>query len=100
MNNQDSLTIHILDKEYRVACPSEEQESLKESANQLNSRLSDIKSRGSVIGTERIAIMAALNLSHEVLQGKAIESEHISLNNRLDMLSERIETTLRDIRVG
>lgn len=99
MNSQDSLTIHILDKDYRVACPPDEKESLKESANQLNSRLTEIKTRGSVIGTERIAIMAALNLSHEVLMGKTLEKEHNSLNQRLDTLSERIENTLREIHV-
>ena len=62
-----SLNIKILDKDYRVSCPNEEQESLRASADFLNRRLNDIRSRGVIIGSERIAIMAALNLAHELL---------------------------------
>ena len=54
MKNQDSLSITILDKEYRVSCPPEEQDSLQASANELNRKLSEIKRKCAVIGTERI----------------------------------------------
>ena len=82
----ESLTINILDKEYRVACPEAEKDSLLASAQVLNQRLKEIKSKGAVLGTERIAIMAALNLSHEMLNGRAIETEHSELNERIDSL--------------
>ena len=72
MNNQESLTIKILEKEYRGACPAEEKETLIASANMLNEKLNEIKDIGSVIGTERIAVMAALNMSHELLNGQAL----------------------------
>jgi len=99
MNNQDSLTISVLDKEYRVACPAEEKDSLKASASMLNERLGEIKSRGAVVGSERIAVMAALNLSHELLNGKAMESEHTDLTERITRLSERIDNTMREIKL-
>jgi cell division protein ZapA len=99
MKQQDSLTINILDKEYRVACPEEEKESLLASASVLNKRLRDIKNNGAVLGTERIAIMAALNLSHEMLNGKAIEQQHTELNNRIDSLSEKIDGTMRQFEL-
>lgn len=99
MDNQDSLTIKVLEKEYRVACPAEEQESLTASASMLNDKLMQIKSKGSVISTERIAVMAALNMSHEILNGKALVGEHEELNDRIDRLSERIDNTMREIKL-
>jgi cell division protein ZapA len=99
MKQQDSLSINILDKEYRVACPEEEKESLLASASVLNKRLRDIKNKGAVLGTERIAIMAALNLSHEMLNGKAIEQQHTELNSRIDSLSDKIDGTIRQFEL-
>lgn len=99
MNNQDSLTVKILEKEYRVACPPAEKDSLIASADMLNRKLNEIKSKGSVIGTERIAVMAALNMSHEVLNGRSLVDEHDDLNTRMDNLSERIDNTMREIKL-
>ena len=99
MDNQDSLTIKVLEKEYRVACPPEEKESLAASATMLNEKLMQIKSKGSVISTERIAVMAALNMSHEILNGQALVGEHTELNERIDSLSERIDNTMREIKL-
>ena len=99
MKNQDSLSIIILDKEYRVACPPGEQESLQASANELNRRLSEIKRKGAVIGTERIAIMAALNICHEMLTGRSVQTQHAELNDRIDSLSEKIDSSMREIRL-
>jgi cell division protein ZapA len=95
----ESLTINILDKEYRVACPEAEKDSLLASAQVLNQRLKEIKSKGAVLGTERIAIMAALNLSHEMLNGRAIETEHSELNERIDSLSEKIDSRMRQFEL-
>jgi cell division protein ZapA len=99
VNNQESLVIKILEKEYRVACPAEEKESLIASANMLNKKLTEIKQKGSVIGTERIAVMAALNMSHELLNGHALIEEHAELNDRIDSLSEKIDNTMRNIKL-
>jgi len=99
VDNQDSLTIKVLEKEYRVACPPEEKESLMASATILNEKLMQIKNKGSVISTERIAVMAALNMSHEILNGKELVGEHADLNDRIDSLSERIDNTMREIKL-
>lgn len=88
-----------MDKEYRIACPEEEKDNLKASADLLNEKLNEIKQQGSVIGTERIAIMAALNMSHEILHNQSIVEEHGDLNERIDDLSERISDSLRDIQL-
>ena len=100
MKKPDSLSIHILDKEYRVACPPGEEESLQAAANELNRKLREIKSKGAVIGTERIAIMAALNICHEMLTGRAVQTDYAELNDRLESLSDKIDSSMREIQLS
>lgn len=88
-----------MDKEYRIGCPEEEKENLRASADLLNKKLSEVKQQGSVMGTERIAIMTALNMSHEILHSQNISTEHGELNERIDSLSESISKTMRDIQL-
>jgi cell division protein ZapA len=64
------LQINIMGREFRVACPEEEQKSLLEAVDYLNRKMQDIRSGGKVVGLERIAIMAALNVAHELLSMK------------------------------
>ena len=61
-----TVDIHILDKDYQVSCPVEESEALLSSAKKLNSQMQNIRNTGNVIGVERIAVMAALNLTYEI----------------------------------
>ncbi len=95
-----SLNIKIMDKDYRVACPPEKQASLQESAEFLNDRLNEIKDKGSIIGTERIAIMAALNLAHELLDSKESLNELSDTDMRVENLNKKIDLMLRDLRVS
>ena len=57
-------------REFRVACPEEEQAGLLEAVDYLNRKMLEIRDAGKVIGLERIAIMAALNIAHELLTVK------------------------------
>jgi cell division protein ZapA len=61
----EAITIDILDKQYTVSCPPEEKQSLLESARILNERLKEVRGGGKVLGTERMAVMTALNVIHE-----------------------------------
>ena len=65
------VTVRLLDKEYQIACPDDERDALVESADFLNRKMKEIRDSGKVIGVDRIAVMAALNLCHEMLQGKS-----------------------------
>ena len=69
--SNETVYVKILDKDYQVACPPEERGELLQSAQILDDRMRMIKRSGSVIGLERIAVMAALNLSHELLQAQS-----------------------------
>jgi cell division protein ZapA len=62
-----SLQIAIMGREFRVACPENEQASLLEAVDYLNRKMLEIRDGGKIIGLERIAIMAALNIAHEML---------------------------------
>ena len=99
MSKTEALTIKIMDKEYRVACPPEEKDNLLASAELLNNKLKEIKQQGSVIGTERIAIMAALNLSHDILSHQSLSEENADLNQRINALSDRITDSMREIQL-
>ena len=72
MSQPNTVTVKILDKEYQVACPPDRQSELVVSASYLDKQMRAIRDSGKVIGLERIAVMAALNISHELLQA----SEH------------------------
>ncbi|MBQ0712907.1 MAG: cell division protein ZapA [Porticoccus sp.] len=64
--SQDTVNIRILDKEYQVSCPPDERNALLQAARSLDERVRTIRNSGGVIGLERIAIMAALNLTYEL----------------------------------
>ena len=64
------LQISIMGREFRVACPEEEQKGLLEAVEYLNRKMHEIRDNGKVVGLERIAIMAALNIAYELLSTK------------------------------
>ena len=95
--DSNSLNIKILDKEYRVACPPDEHDSLLTSADFLNDKLNEIRSKGSILGSERIAIMVALNLAHELLQSQPYQEGFDQLDDRVASLQSKIDIALREI---
>lgn len=64
----DTVAVSILGKEYQVACPAEQHAELLLSARYLDEQMRAIRATGKVIGLERIAVMAALNIAHELLR--------------------------------
>lgn len=94
-NPAKPVRVRILEKEYLVACPEEEQDQLLASAEYLNAKMREIRDGGKVVGIDRIAVMAALNLAHELLQQKSHKQElQRSLSNRIRGLQEKIELAL------
>jgi cell division protein ZapA (FtsZ GTPase activity inhibitor) len=65
-----AVSVRILDKEYRVSCGPDEEEGLRESARMLDQRMREIRQTGRVIGVDRIAVMAALNIAYELIQSR------------------------------
>lgn len=69
------VTVRILEKEYQVACPAEEKADLLASAELLNRKMREIRDSGKVVGLDRVAVMAALNLANELLKAQGNDRE-------------------------
>ena len=61
------LDVNIMGREFRVSCTEEERRDLLKAVDYLNAKMREMRDTGKVIGVERIAIMAALNITHEYL---------------------------------
>lgn len=91
------LSVRILEKEYFVACPPEERAALLDSAELLNGRMKEIRDSGKIVGLDRIAVMAALNLAHEVIRLRTRDSgSEQDTTHRLRHLRERVEAALEN----
>jgi cell division protein ZapA len=89
------VSVRIMEKEYVVACPYEERAALLDAAEFLNGRMRQIRDSGKVVGHDRIAVMAALNLAHEFLRGKDRETKtDTGVGARVRALRERVEGAL------
>lgn len=89
------VSVRILEKEYQVSCPASERTDLLDSAELLNAKMREIRDSGKVVGLDRIAVMAALNIANEVLKHRAKDQTiENTLGPRLKLLSERVESAL------
>ena len=93
------VNIKILEKEYQISCPASERAALVESAELLNRKMREIRDTGKVIGLDRIAVMAALNMANELLRSRS-RGEHLEgdAKLRLQAMRERVEGALQTSR--
>jgi cell division protein ZapA len=89
------IKVQILGKEYPISCPEDQQHDLLIAARYLDEKMRQIRGTGRVIGTERIAVMAALNIAHELLQAQQ-QNKVLSqdLRERFSSLHERLDAAL------
>jgi cell division protein ZapA len=89
------VTIRILEKEYHVACPAEEKPALVAAAELLNQKMREIRDSGKVVGLDRVAVMAALNLANDLLktQGQDEELKNI-VGLRIRAMREQLDSAL------
>ena len=91
------LQISVMGREFRVACPENEQKGLLEAVDYLNKKMGEIRDGGKVIGLERIAIMAALNIAHELLSTKVAGGFDIAeLKRRMNRMETVLDQALHD----
>ena len=93
MSEAKPASITILDKEYLIACSDEERSLLNDAASLLNERMQDVKTSGKIIGTERIAVLAALNIAHEML---AYKRENEGYTSNVDGVVRRLQDKIDD----
>ena len=85
------VTINILEKEYLISCTEDEREQLHTAVSYLNTKMLEMKNSGRVIGSERIAVMTALNLAHELL---AYKQENDDYTSNVDTAIQRLRNKI------
>ena len=89
------VSVRILDKEYQVACPASERTDLLDSAEVLDAKMREIQNTGRVVGLDRIAVMAALNMANDLLRAQARDRQlGGDVSERLKSISDRVESVL------
>jgi len=99
MTDAQPINISILDKDYKVACPPGEQSALLESARFLDHKMREIRDAGNIMGSERIAVITALNMANDLLRTSNLDKEiGQELPPRLKDLESRITRVLEQAR--
>lgn len=88
------VTVRILERDYQVACREDERDELLAAADYVDQRMKEVRTRGNVIGTDRVAVMAALNIAHDLLALREQERSMSRVNEGLGELQERVAATL------
>lgn len=97
MNQDDqSLSVKILDKTYQIKCPPGQMQALQKASFYLDGKMRELRDTGKVVGIDRIAIITGLNLCHELLlQKQQTESDIAEMGKRIKQLQLKIEQTLQ-----
>jgi len=89
------ISVRLLDREYQVACPTEERADLLDSAEYLDTKMREVRDAGKVVGLDRIAVISALNLANELIKlrrhGSTLDGD---VGARIRTLRERVEAAL------
>ena len=99
MSDSKPVSVTILDKEYLISCSDEERAELHSAVNYLNMKVQEVKNSGKVIGSERVAVMTALNIAHELLAFKRENDTYASsLDDTIKRLRNKIDEALTNGR--
>ena len=92
MSTSKTMSVVILDKEYRVSCPDEEREDLQSAAQFLDEKMQLIKQSGRIVGLDRIAVMAGLNITHELLaENHKKNGLSLGCNEKINALQNKLD---------
>tara|TARA_B100000686_G_scaffold43261_1_gene45345 strand:+ start:1179 stop:1493 length:315 start_codon:yes stop_codon:yes gene_type:complete len=97
--NNLTVAVTILDREYQISCPEDEVDALRQSAQELDRQMNDIRSNGKIVGVDRIAIMAALNITNDLLKLKIESLNNVAISqDKLTDMGNRISQTIEKNR--
>ncbi len=92
---REGVTVTILGKDFMVSCPEDERAALVAAAGYLDRKMREIQATGKVIGTERTAVMAALNIAHELLDLRQRGGMAVDTVQKIKFLQTKIDAALR-----
>lgn len=91
MSENKAVDVNIMGREFTVSCTDEDRPGLVNAVNFLDKKMRDIRDSGKIIGVERIAIMAALNLAHELLNAKSGNVDVGNIKRRIIQMQDQID---------
>ena len=91
MNKAKGVDVNIMGRDFTVSCTDEERPGLINAVNFLDKKMRDIRDNGKVVGAERIAIMTALNLAHELLNSKSGSVDVGDIKRRVNQMQDQID---------
>ena len=94
MSTTKSIDVTIMGREFTVSCTDDEREGLLSAVGYLDKKMHDIRDAGKVVGLDRIAIMAALNLSHELLNTKSGDVDIGDYKRRISVMQNQIDEAM------
>jgi cell division protein ZapA len=90
------INVKILEKEYQISCPADERKALIDSAEMLNLKMREIRDSGKVVGLDRIAVMAALNIANDLIVSHGIgDNLQNDAKDKVRVMCERVESALQ-----
>ncbi|HEV2523818.1 MAG TPA: cell division protein ZapA, partial [Gammaproteobacteria bacterium] len=97
MDKSKSVTVTLLNKEFQVSCPANAEDQLSDAAHYLNQKMREIRKSGRVIGMERMAVMAALNIAYELAVLRQQQEAYLqSVSTQIEHLQNKIDNALMD----
>ena len=97
-SDKQAVKVSIMQREFTIACNEEETQGVIEAASYLDKQMRAIANNNHALGADRCAIMAALNISHELLEARKSMGEGSEVTNRLEKLHEQIDQAMDSIR--
>lgn len=99
MQKTNFITIKILDKEFSLSCPPEQEIALRTAAHYLDGQMRQIRHKGRVVGVDRIAITAALNITHEMmsLRQQSTQRDVSAYTDKINLLVEKLSEATQSL---
>lgn len=95
-DGHQNVKVSIMGKEYSIVCSADQKDALYKAASRLDDRMRQIQKTGKVIGTERCAIMAALNITYELLELKDKAAHSGEVTSQLQALTQKLEAAVQE----
>jgi cell division protein ZapA len=96
MSKMTTLDFSVLGRDFSVACPENERDNLLAAANYLDAKMQEIQKSGKVVGQDRIAIMAALNIAYELLTSQPGDTHSISAKQKVRDLQNKVDQAIAE----
>ena len=93
------VTVRILEKEYKISCPEGEHESLLISARSVNESMQKVREGGKALSADRVAVMAAINIAHDLMKSSSEPQVGSDISDRIDVLQQSIDQVLQSAKL-